>query len=361
MINSLQHRVEKDLEQRSINGVVVYLAAWAFIALMSNFHKEQTAFFWIGIAWFCFLMTTRLICINLSGNLLHSSRRLWYIAFSFNALAPSLTFGCILAVQLLYDQSSLFFTYLFMAILAFSSGGAVSFSPCLPLVKAYLFVLLGPTIIIAVLIPDKFGNIGVLTAIYTTFMLLNIRRLNSEYHQLVSQQKALEDLSRLDGLTGIFNRRRFDEVMQSQWQSYEQHQAPIYLVLVDIDHFKRVNDTYGHPAGDEVIRQVTQIIAESCRQTQDFVARLGGEEFAVIISGDVDQQTVALLAERIRYKIENTPIKLGNNLTISITISLGIAYTTTSQADSHSSFYNCADKCLYQAKKSGRNQVVMNW
>ena len=167
--------------------------------------------------------------------------------------------------------------------------------------------------------------------------------------------RANEELARLatrDGLTGLYNRRRFDERLDECFQTFRRNGRPFALLLIDIDHFKRVNDTHGHPAGDAVLCQMAQVVSDQVRAA-DFVARYGGEEFVVLLpeTGQVvDAQTVA---EKIRAAVEAAAFPGVGQVTISVGLSLGDA----SDADVRAVMRR-ADEALYQAKGAGRNRVV---
>lgn len=164
------------------------------------------------------------------------------------------------------------------------------------------------------------------------------------------KEQELLALATTDPLTGLHNRRSFLEFLQEQLKLSQAH-APGALLLLDIDHFKHVNDTYGHPAGDLVIQHTAQVIRTSLRQN-DFTGRLGGEEFAALLPHTTLPQALQL-AERIREHIATTPIITATD-TINITISIGVALL---YGHDEESVREHADQALYNAKKSGRNCV----
>ena len=158
--------------------------------------------------------------------------------------------------------------------------------------------------------------------------------------------KAIETLHRIsaqDGLTGVSNRRTFDETLALEWRRAMRTRTPISLLLVDIDHFKNYNDTHGHQAGDECLRRVAQTLRNSVHRAADLVARYGGEEFVVLLP-DTPVEHARQIAESIRAAVE----KLG------ATVSIGVA----SELSSIEALIRKADEALYEAKRLGRNQVV---
>ncbi|MDD9935022.1 MAG: diguanylate cyclase [Myxococcales bacterium] len=166
--------------------------------------------------------------------------------------------------------------------------------------------------------------------------------------------KQLEELATTDGLTGCFNKRYFNEQLQAKLSAAERFGRRLSLVITDIDHFKVVNDTYGHATGDVVIRELGEILLRLKRET-DVVARFGGEEFCVLCE-ETETEGAMQLAERVRQELENTVFEteLGK---LEVTCSLGVA-TYPQHADDRTALFEAADKALYAAKHAGRNRVA---
>lgn len=192
-----------------------------------------------------------------------------------------------------------------------------------------------------------------------------IEALEVRNQELVQQRLALqmtnERLRRLvgvDALTGIANRRHFDRSLDREVRRARRDGRPLSLIFLDLDEFKRFNDTYGHPRGDEVLRHVAQTLNETFRRGGDFVARYGGEEFAVVLP-DVDARRAALYAERLRRRIWRLAIPYGNSSSADrVTISGGVATIAPRANVSADQLLRAADKALYRAKCLGRNQIA---
>lgn len=176
--------------------------------------------------------------------------------------------------------------------------------------------------------------------------------------QSVHQRRRLEQLAMLDGLTGIPNRRRFNEVFEQEWRRCMRDKSPLSLVVVDVDLFKAFNDTYGHAAGDEVLRRIANTLQTSLRRPGDFVARYGGEEFVILLPG-VDCEGGRSLSELTRADIEAERIPHAlSSVAPWITISLGGATRIPNESALSSELFCLADTWLYEAKHAGRNQVA---
>jgi diguanylate cyclase (GGDEF)-like protein len=161
--------------------------------------------------------------------------------------------------------------------------------------------------------------------------------------------------ARTDALTGLLNRRAFDEHLAQQFAIFERYGTPFALVLFDVDHFKEVNDGLGHPAGDEVLRQFARIMTEGVRSA-DLVARYGGEEFAVLLP-QTGTRGAAAIAERIRRRVAAFRFH-GAGREIGLQISAGV--TTACDRDEASELVERADRALYQAKAAGRNRIFLH-
>ena len=173
--------------------------------------------------------------------------------------------------------------------------------------------------------------------------------------QLLAQ--ANENLSRqstTDGLTGIANRRKFDQMLAIEWQRAARNGSSLSLLLADIDHFKRYNDHYGHVAGDECLRRVTHVLASCVRRAGELLARYGGEEFVLLLPG-ADLAHARDLAQRCLQAVHRENIPHGSSPTADhITISIGVAQLYPAGAQDPESLVNAADTAMYQAKMDGR-------
>jgi len=178
---------------------------------------------------------------------------------------------------------------------------------------------------------------------------------NQMTNQILEQERALEKAAITDGLTGLFNRREFDRILVEEIRRGKRYEHHLSLIMGDIDHFKRFNDTHGHQAGDEALRVVATTMKEGLREV-DKVCRYGGEEFVLILP-ECDAKATQIAAERIRAAIENLDILLDGGQTARVTISMGIA-TFPNHAAAPEALLKAADSALYESKEQGRNRVT---
>ncbi|MFC3606381.1 sensor domain-containing diguanylate cyclase [Stutzerimonas tarimensis] len=174
--------------------------------------------------------------------------------------------------------------------------------------------------------------------------------------QLLEANAQLEQLSRTDRLTGLSNRGHWEEELKRQYARHRRYGSMASLIMFDIDHFKRINDTYGHQAGDRVIQTLARITADSIRDA-DLAGRYGGEEFAVLLP-DVSAPGARLLAERLRKTAEATEV-MHEGQSIRFTISIGVADLSEPCA-SHEHLIQRADHALYASKHAGRNRITVH-
>lgn len=175
--------------------------------------------------------------------------------------------------------------------------------------------------------------------------------------ELQLMNEKLRRLSLLDGLTNIANRRYLDEYLQREWRLMMRQGKTLGLIMADIDFFKPYNDTYGHQAGDECLRQVAKALGKGLKRATDFVARYGGEEFVIVIS-DADEVSLLQQAERLKTLVETLAIPHEGSVHRWVTVSMGVAAMAPGRDDLVENLFDQADMALYEAKRAGGNCVI---
>jgi len=183
------------------------------------------------------------------------------------------------------------------------------------------------------------------------------RELMETARLLEKANQKLQEQSFLDGLTGIANRRRFDEYIKKEWARAVRNGSTISLIMADIDHFKSYNDNYGHLAGDDCLKKVARLLYQTLKRPADLVARYGGEEFVVLLP-ETDLEGAKLLAEKIRSNVEDAGLPHAySEAHDRVTVSLGVSSILPSPQRESSELVKNADEALYRAKEKGRNRV----
>jgi len=243
------------------------------------------------------------------------------------------------------------------------SGVAVSFLALITITLT-LFLFFTPLRNAAKSVKEMLGNTQTLTKIkiykndeigelITGFNLL-IEMVNERNLNLKKTNTVLESLSQTDGLTGAANRRHFDETLQQAWRVQTRYQQPLTLLLIDIDYFKKYNDTHGHIAGDDCLKNVTKAIQGVINRPTDFFARFGGEEFVLLLQGDLKEGS--LVAEKARLAVSDLQIEHSGATCQYLTISLGVASLIPQLHQDPVELIKQADQALYQSKENGRNR-----
>ena len=200
---------------------------------------------------------------------------------------------------------------------------------------------------------EKTGSYGYILKPYSE------KELHASIKMALSKHKQYEHIlekSILDPLTDLFNRRYMEEALEKELSRAERHQYPISLILIDIDHFKQVNDKYGHHTGDEVLKVIANVLRNSVRQS-DIICRYGGEEILILLPECSLQQSF-FIADSIRKDISQIELDYNSHHLSNITISAGIA-SYPDHGSNRKTIIHAADVALYQAKANGRNQVVV--
>lgn len=189
--------------------------------------------------------------------------------------------------------------------------------------------------------------------------MFDISERKQTEQKLLQLQKQLEELSYQDGLTGVANRRMFDNRFQMEWSNAQRTSQPLSLILLDIDYFKQYNDHYGHVRGDDCLKSVGQALSGAAVRPRDLLARYGGEEFVLLLP-ETDAQAAAQVAERCRQLIRGQNIQHAHSqVAPQLTISLGVGTLIPGPFDQSQAFLERVDRLLYKAKHQGRNQAVL--
>jgi diguanylate cyclase (GGDEF)-like protein len=213
--------------------------------------------------------------------------------------------------------------------------------------------------------PDTYADVHAAFFRQVAGQLSTIVDKSRLYQELLATKQQLEvanrELARLasvDGLTGIPNRRYYDDQLQREWRRAVRERLPLVLLMIDVDFFKKFNDAHGHQQGDECLRQVARALEECLHRGGDFVARYGGEEFVVLLP-NTDSGHGAVMGERLRESVAALQIPHdGGSVERHVTVSIGAAGTEPQRGDRAADLVEAADRALYEAKRAGRNRVV---
>jgi two-component system, chemotaxis family, response regulator WspR len=185
------------------------------------------------------------------------------------------------------------------------------------------------------------------------------RALHESQRQLVEMNLELQRLTNMDGLTGLSNRRSLNEHLDLYWKVAVREQAAFSILMIDVDNFKQFNDTYGHLAGDDALKQIAAAIVATFRRPTDIAARFGGEEFIVLLA-NTPAEPARVRGDALCKRVANLRMTTSESLSIKqVTVSIGGASTIPQHGESGIALIEIADKALYEAKRRGKNQIVM--
>lgn len=279
------------------------------------------------------------------------------LRYRFHVIAITLSASVwALGVFWLFPIDQPIYQILFVALLVGLVSTALNLLSALSCVfPIYLFVIIGSLFVKVLIIDSSYVyQLNIVFLIYIFYSLLASNSFRKTQSELINLRIKLHEHSVQDPLTGIKNRRYFDQLLDVEWKRGVRHSNIITIMLVDIDLFKNINDLYGHPKGDEVIVAVADVIEKNMRRAGEFVSRIGGEEFAIVIPNG-DNQCCLEFSEKIRLQISLLVFEDESGKAFSITASFGVACAVPDKNMSHSQLFEFADKALYKAKHEGRN------
>jgi diguanylate cyclase (GGDEF)-like protein len=360
----LSTRVVSDLEKRSTSGVFFYILVPPVLFFTDGYIRQHMAFSLVFLCVFTGICLFRIIYVHRSKNLPDRQEARHKIILIASILFTALAWGVGAAFFLLYSEQRVIHMLMLICTVGFSAGGVLSFMPVLFLAISYNFLMLVPGIA-AVFISGDVPSLGIAMILYSSYLVLISLRGNNEYWTALENERLLEEksreleiASRTDVLTGLYNRRYFDELFELEWGLSNRRRTPLTLLICDIDHFKNVNDTYGHPAGDEYLKLISRHIRQVFQRDTDVVARYGGEEFVVLLP-DRDAEHTRELAQRLGEKVAGTVMEY-NGKKIQTTISQGVTSCVPEPGMDRDRLLTRADNALYEAKNAGRNRIVVD-
>jgi diguanylate cyclase (GGDEF)-like protein len=356
---NLDKRLAQDLIKRMRLGGYVYPALWLGIALGGDWHHQRPLAFWGLLLSYVLFAIIRHLYFRHFHKCPEDKVKQWLARLPWVVLPPSVIWGLTFAYSLTIEHSY------FSQLLTFASGGIIAggvynYSPSLRLSLSFILVMVVPPVLTAALVTHAWFLFSLLT-IYLFFMIHMALNQKSDYWNLLHNELELEKKSHTDALTNLDNRRYFDQKLNEYCHLSTRNHEQLSVMLIDCDHFKQINDQYGHDVGDHCLKHVAQILQSELPRVTDVCARYGGEEFSIILPG-TNLPGAQKVAERIRQAIDNAPLSVGNQA-IHITVSIGCVsrHVHSYVADLPEQLFKQADIALYRAKENGRNRSEFNY
>lgn len=358
---AINERVMRDLKKRSSLGLVFYmLLSFLVVTEEGYFHRNEcfSMIFLFSVNGICLI---RIFHLGIYSKISKIHDTINVYIFMATVVITALVWG--LGFSYFLIQPGEFTAKVLMSVCTagLCAGGVVAFIPDRRLSILFNALMMFPSIIL-LLIMDNSNHMAAMIILYTVYLGMLTFRGSREYwdaleneYKLSEKTEELKLQSYTDALIGIYNRRFFNEIFEFEWKRAQRSASLVGVVICDIDFFKRVNDTFGHMAGDEYLKQVGGVLQDTFKRNTDIVARYGGEEFVVLLL-DMTLESLAERAEDVRRRIEELKVDY-DGATITTTMSFGVSACFPQMNDSAESLMARADEALYRAKKRGRNRV----
>jgi diguanylate cyclase (GGDEF)-like protein len=357
----MNRRVIQDLKKRSTIGILFYIVLPLILVFTDNFHERHLVFsmFFLLAMWGICLF--RLVHLAVSRKMGEGHEMLNKNIFFASVIITALIWGITYALIMLQKEEYTLQFLMSLCVCGLCAGGVVAFIPNRRLSIIFNISMLLPVIIIILMNKLNFP-LAIMIFLFSVYMVLIAYRGNREYwnaleneYLLEIKSREMERLSNTDVLTGLYNRRYFDEALDREWKRSGRNNSMLSVILFDIDHFKIINDSFGHQVGDEYLKKTAAILTSVFKRDYDILARYGGEEFIVLLPG-ISADDARQLADNVKQEIQSMTINhLGNK--IRTTISAGIMSCVPNFHTISDYIISCADQALYIAKQEGRNNV----
>lgn len=361
--HKVNKRVLQDLKKRSTFGIFFYILVAFIVVLADNYYARHPFFsvvFLVSMLGACFFRLSHLSVSKKMGDRYEiQNRNIFYISVIISAMIWGITFA-----EIMYQQGEYMSQIIMTAVICgLCAGGVVAFMPNRQLSIYYNLSMLMPASAL-MLINRSNIVLATLVLVFSVYLVIITYRGNREYwdaleneHLLELKSRELARLSNTDVLTGLYNRRYFNEALDLEWKRSGREQSLLSVIIFDIDYFKNINDTFGHQAGDEYLAKTATTLDAVFKRNYDIVARYGGEEFVVLLPG-ISAENARQLAEQARKNIESLVLDYQGKK-LSTTISAGIMCCVPDYNASSDDIVSCADNALYKAKQAGRNMVIV--
>ena len=329
------------------------------------------------LVWSLILLAIMVFRVWLAINYKRANRALisqtrWHWWFVLSSFVQGVCW-CVLGLYAVFNLEVSKLTILFVSISGLIGGSIATTSSSVQAFVAFSAPSLFPIALMMFYSEQSTARIlGLLALAYFTLTVRAALDINSTMLHSIGNRKELEDakkqaenlaaelykLSTQDALTGVANRRGFDETLEKEWRRASRKNIGLSLLMVDVDYFKKYNDHYGHPQGDECLKKVADILTEQASRTADYVARYGGEEFAIILP-DTAINKALVIANRICRGINSGGIEhKASQVSDFLSVSVGVAHLNSDKSNTQLDLVKRADEALYEAKAHGRNRVM---
>ncbi len=360
-----QQRYCLDMYHRALIGPVFYVLSYLLVLGVSGYYERCPRFVPLPMLAFLVLWWLRYQHRPLAVGASDTAYRTWFNHQWALVLVGAALWGVIAATVPFFERKP-DIAVLVSLIATIAMGTAASQVFCMHPVpsRICMLALLLPTLLVCAMPSVGLRSISMTLGVYLLYLLVNLQKYAHEYEQqidleleLINSRAELARMSMMDGLTSLQNRLSYEQVWPQAWHSAMRKREALALLVFDLDHFKAINDQHGHLVGDACLRHFARILQAHARRDSDFVARIGGEEFIMMLPTTVAGSAQAM-AEHLRQSLLSTPCKL-DKLEINMTVSIGVGVLDHANDADPSVTFDRVDHACYLAKNAGRNCVVL--
>ncbi|MBV2235728.1 MAG: GGDEF domain-containing protein [Sterolibacterium sp.] len=355
-----QLRVLLDTSSRTSGGIFMYLAIWLVIAWGTRLINHDPLLVWSFAAWLLLIACLRILLSRIFPALVAKRPKLARRALYTTILVNALSWGVLTAASIYSPALDPIRIAMLLVAVGICSAGSMAMAIDSFLRIWFPIALIFPIAIGALTnINDSNLLLAALTLVYTVYLMFSTHIVHRDYWRAIHITAQFERASLTDALTQVANRMSFDRQYQHEWRRASRHSNGLAVLMVDLDHFKKINDTHGHPVGDRVLQHIANTLQNSLLRGGDSVARYGGEEFVVLLP-QADKEGTMTVAQRILANVSSQSITLDNGEELHITCSIGCALTLPHEQPHPEELLKQADAALYIAKNAGRNRAYFN-
>ena len=360
---SATERSDMDIFRRSLPMIPAFVLLWVAIVGSSKFYESQEKVSLLVVVVLGAMALLQAGFALVSRWFYRVSPVTWRFLFYSLVFGSGVVWSALFTLCFFEPDFSVLFLPMTLATAGLTNAVLSNFAPSRWVAQSYVSVLLLPSVFVCFSSKEHI-TMGMMVVAYWFYALIILQRFHAEYMRGFEKQNNFEQRhtelqrqNRTDGLTKVFNRRYFDEAITREWQSGAKDGSWLALLFIDIDFFKKINDTYGHMAGDECLIQAAAIINGAVQSGSDIVARYGGEEFAVLLprtSPDMAER----IAESIRRQFSLKDFCFDDRC-IKVTASIGVSAMVPKMTKPPTVLIDQADQGVYLAKEAGRNNVKL--
>lgn len=358
-------RICRDLYHRALIGPVFYVLAYlTVLAIMMNYRPWSWPLA-LPIIAYCVLWWLRYQHRPLPPEASEKQYQRWFrFQWTLILFGTALWGAIAAAIPYLERKPNIAVLVAMIVTIAICTAASQTFSMHPLQSRICMVVILLPSVIVCAFPQVNLFAVSVTLLIYSAYLFLNLQKFAQEYGQqieleieLMSSRAELAKMSMMDGLTGLQNRLSYEQIWPRTWHLAARKQEPLALMMLDLDHFKAINDQHGHLIGDACLRHFASVLQRYARRDSDFIARIGGEEFIMVLPATA-LNVAHYMAEQLRIGLESAPC-MPDQLNIPMTVSIGVGIVDWSKDQDHSISFNRIDHACYLAKHAGRNCVVV--